>query len=262
MSVPVEKTTRAIDEWVNSSDDINGKYPNDDWSSLQMICSLQEGGADAVQSLILRGADVNIKSNGHSIPSITPLHIAVRRERLDLVEILLRARADINVQDQYGFTPLHYAIATRNKEIISNLVSRGALASIPSKNGSTALDVARSLKYTDVEDILLSKISSEKDPSMPKFREWLCHIGAGEYANGFIAAGYDLPFVAKHGLIESDLDCVGIPMSKLGLRRKLCALHSLKKFYTVEEEEEGEEEEGSDEEGSDEEEEESEEDED
>ena len=59
---------------------------------------------------------------------------------------------------------------------------------------------------------------------------------------GFLRAGYDLPFIAKQGLTEPDLDCVGVPLSKLGLRRKLIALHALDKFYDKGQEEEGEEE--------------------
>ena len=76
---------------------------------------------------------------------------------------------------------------------------------------------------------------------MPKFKEWLNYLGVGEYTSKFIDAGYDLPFIARHGLAESDLDCIGIPMSKLGLRRKLVHLHDLVKFYKEEAEEEQEE---------------------
>ena len=69
---------------------------------------------------------------------------------------------------------------------------------------------------------------------MPLFKNWLISLGAGEYASGFIEAGYDLPFVAKHGLSDKDLDCVGIPNSKMGLRRKISELHQLERFYAVE----------------------------
>lgn len=92
------------------------------------------------------------------------------------------------------------------------------------------------------------------DPTVPKFKEWLNHIGGGEYLRGFLDAGYDLPFVAKNGLNDDDLDCVDVPKSKMGLRKKLIALHALDKFYTKEadsDEDEGSEEEGSDAESSD-----------
>ena len=55
--------------------------------------------------------------------------------------------------------------------------------------------------------------------------------------------------VSKEGLKEEDLDCVGIPMTKLGLRRKLLALHTLNQFLEGgDEERESDEEEESEEE--------------
>ena len=52
-----------------------------------------------------------------------------------------------------------------------------------------------------------------------------------------------------------DLDCVGIPLDKMGLRRKLKLLYKLDKFHTTEEEEEDKEEEEEEEEDEEEEEE-------
>ena len=89
---------------------------------------------------------------------------------------------------------------------------------------------------------------------MPKFRDWLNYLGGGEYLSQFLVAGYDLPFIAKQGLTEADLDCVGIPTSKMGLRRKVMSLHGLAKYYQGDEddeEEEEEEEEGDEDEGDD-----------
>jgi len=127
------------------------------------------------------------------------------------------------------------------------LIANGASVVVPSKNGSTPIDIATALGFEDIVDIIASKSKSENDPSLPKFRQWLCQLGAGEYVHRFIDAGYDLPFLAKHGLTDQDLDCVGIPMSKLGLRRKIIALHQLGDFYDAEaadEDEEGEDEGG------------------
>lgn len=98
----------------------------------------------------------------------------------------------------------------------------------------------------------------KSDPTVPIFKEWMIYLGAGEYATKFIEAGYDLPFIAKHGLADKDLDCIGIPNNKMGLRRKIIQLHELNKFYEPEtvdndedEEDEDEEEENEDEEDDD-----------
>ena len=78
------------------------------------------------------------------------------------------------------------------------------------------------------------------DPTIPKFKEWLNHIGGGEYAAKFLEAGYDLAFIAQYGVSDRDLDCVGVPASKMGLRRKIAQLHELSLFYSAEDEEEEE----------------------
>ena len=69
-------------------------------------------------------------------------------------------------------------------------------------------------------------------------------------------AGYDLAFIAAHGLTDQDLDCVGIPLTKLGLRRKLLARFNISSFTHDEEDEDESESEGDREEDDDEEEEE------
>ena len=65
--------------------------------------------------------------------------------------------------------------------------------------------------------------------------------------NRFLDAGYDLPFIAKQGLNDDDLDCIGIPMSKLGLRKKIKLLHRIAEFYAKEDEKQQESDEGEDE---------------
>lgn len=135
------------------------------------------------------------------------------------------------------------------------MLSQGASASIESKNGSTAKDLAEKLNLGDIIDALTSKINLEKYPTHPKFKDWLNHLGGGEFITRFIDAGYDLAFIVQHGIKDEDLDCVGVPKSKMGLRRKIMSLHELDKFYVREDEEDAEEEEDEEEEGDEEEEE-------
>lgn len=72
------------------------------------------------------------------------------------------------------------------------------------------------------------------DPAFDQFRNWLESLGAGMFVNSFASAGYDLAFIRRHGLTEADLDCVTIPATKLGLRKKLIALHNLENFIPEE----------------------------
>ena len=244
---------KDILSWSERGLTVDSLYPYDDWSPLQFSASV--GDLAATKVLLSEGADVNYQSATKAIPQITALHIAVRAGQLDVVKLLI-VHGDVNRQDQWGFSPLHYATIARNKSIVSLLLNNGASAVLASKQGSTPLDIAKELKFDDIADLLLSKTNVESEPTLPKFRDWLLNLGAGEYFPKFLEAGYDLPFIAKAGLSHEDLDAIGIPaIEKRGLRRKLIELWELNKFYTgeEEEEEEGEEE---DEEGEDEDEEE------
>lgn len=70
------------------------------------------------------------------------------------------------------------------------------------------------------------------DPLHPKFKQWLESIGAGGTFEAFVNAGYDIGFIAEHGLTDEDLNCVGIDPKKLGIRRKLRALHNIRDFLS------------------------------
>ena len=48
----------------------------------------------------------------------TPLHIAVLKENLDIIKVLLEEGADINQVDEKNLTPLDYARDEKNNEII------------------------------------------------------------------------------------------------------------------------------------------------
>jgi hypothetical protein len=86
------------------------------------------------------------------------------------------------------------------------------------------------------------------DPEFQNFKNWLTKLNAVEYLNAFISAGYDINFIGSNGLNDADLDCVGIPRSKLGLRKKLIALHELSDFTSIKNDDEDEENEDEEEE--------------
>lgn len=56
----------------------------------------------------------------------TPLNIACRAGRTDVVEMLLEAGADPNLMNKFGRTPLHHAVEARSLSCVQALVSHGA----------------------------------------------------------------------------------------------------------------------------------------
>ena len=169
---------KEILAWSERGLTIDSLYPHDDWNPLQFSVSV--GNTDAVRILLSEGAEVNYQSASKAIPQVSALHIAVRAGHVDIVKLLI-VHGDVNRPDQWGFSPLHYATIARNKEIVNILLGNGASATLESKLGTTPLDVAKELKFDDIADLLQSKTNVESDPTLPKFREWLLHLGAGEY---------------------------------------------------------------------------------
>jgi ankyrin repeat protein len=186
----MECVYKSVSQWLgkNASDSC---FVNEDWNALQLIASLSDE-IEILNSIIDSGANLNHQSDGIAVPCITPLHIAISNENINITKHLIKSNCDVNILDQHGFTPLHYAVLKRNKDLVILLIDNGANVNKLSNNNCTSLHLATVLKYSEIEDILASKIKSEIDPSLPKFKEWLSHLGAGEYLMNFISAGYDL----------------------------------------------------------------------
>ena len=90
-----------------------------------------------IKLLLEHQANPNLKDSDQSR---TPLHIAVLSERLEAVELLIKANANVNIQDYAEDTPLHFL--TKKKKVGSDAV---IIAQILLENGAdpNALNVAR-----------------------------------------------------------------------------------------------------------------------
>ena len=81
-----------------------------------------------------KGADVNLQNKY----GWTLLHIAIRRDRRDMVEYLLEKGADIDMLDGVGWTPLMEAIMDDMTDLVGFLVEKGADKTIANQRGATA----------------------------------------------------------------------------------------------------------------------------
>lgn len=94
--------------------------------------------------LIKLGANVNAVSNTQY--KETAIFIAVNRGWVNLVSALLKAGANVNVQNSNGFTPLMVASDAeqgKNLELINMLILAGADPQLKDNSGKTALDWAK-----------------------------------------------------------------------------------------------------------------------
>lgn len=91
-----------------------------------------------MELLLKRGADPNLTAGKNASP---PLFLAAERGREDIVRLLLKYKADPNLQF-YGRVPLHAAVRGKNAAVVRALLEHGANPNIPFPNGTPALSKA------------------------------------------------------------------------------------------------------------------------
>jgi len=89
---------------------------------------------EALKKEIENGMDVNIQNKY----GWTPLHVAIRRDRRDMVAYLLEQGADIDRVDGVGWTPLMEAVMDDMPELCAFLLEKGADVSIKNERGGSA----------------------------------------------------------------------------------------------------------------------------
>lgn len=89
-----------------------------------------------VETLIVKGADVNTHKGDPWRDGSTPLHRATLQGSKDIVELLISQGADVNAKNDNGATPLYFA---HNKNLSELLVAKGAKVNTKDNLGRTPL---------------------------------------------------------------------------------------------------------------------------
>lgn len=93
-----------------------------------------QGVPSTISLLALRGANLNAQTSSGR----TALHIALKSEKLEMVDALVEAGADVNIVDNFGRTPLHEAARRGFREQAKRLIKRGASLTCRDHHGKTA----------------------------------------------------------------------------------------------------------------------------
>ena len=75
---------------------------------------------EGIKQLLDMGAKLDIP------PNISPLHYAVTLNKLNIVELLLKHNADINMLGEHNLSPLNIAVYNKNPKITKYLLEHGA----------------------------------------------------------------------------------------------------------------------------------------
>lgn len=150
---------------------------------------------DIVSMLIKAGADVNIKnSDGY-----TALINAAWTGNPNIAKILIGAGADINHKNKYGTTALVSAIEYGKLDVVKLLIGAGADIDAVDNFGHTALYYALKIdKYTHRRpDIVQVLIESGADVNIKDRNGWTAlmsaaHVGHSEVVETLLNAGTDI----------------------------------------------------------------------
>jgi hypothetical protein len=169
----------------------------------------QVGRLAAVQCLVTElGADVN---KAHKHDGSTPVMMAAEYDRLDVLEFLLKANADVNRADTEGFSPLFWAAKLGSLSVVRCLLKYGANINQADNAGITPLMVASFGKHAEVVTWL---IKAGADPQ----------IATAEFADGSRGTAADISrrfgaSAEQTAYLEAKTHCSNTDCSGAGLKR-------------------------------------------
>ncbi|VDM10783.1 unnamed protein product [Wuchereria bancrofti] len=113
---------------------------------IEWFAALDEGSVEKLKDLLVGNLGLLEERNENQL---TALHWASDRGKLELVEFLVDAGADVNIQDYGGQTPLHYgyyfnskkAVSCSHRSVTDFLLKNGADPAVADFEGNCPLDI-------------------------------------------------------------------------------------------------------------------------
>ena len=134
-----------------------------------LLEKIKANGLKGVKEALERGADPNAISKDTRTLFVSAIR---SNTRIELIEMLISAGADIDSKDKDGNTPLIHATAKKRLDAVEILLDKGANPYSKNKKGKTALDYAQDLKLEKTKQILIDRMR-QKPESMPEEKEKL-----------------------------------------------------------------------------------------
>jgi ankyrin repeat protein len=123
----------------------------DEQGMTPLLLAIKQGRPDVVELLLNHGADIHHAAHD----GVTPLFLAIRERRSDLVALLLDKGADVNTRGAIsGVTPLHVGAYTGDTEILRLLLRHGANKQARMTSGELPVDLVRPFGRTELIELL------------------------------------------------------------------------------------------------------------
>ncbi len=113
-----------------------------------MHLAAKAGNVEVVTALLDAGANINAQARG-SGGTGTPLLVAIRGEKPEVVKLLLARNADVTLADEYGDTVLASLITFGTREQVDAVLAKGVDVNAADQRGGVPL--SRAVARDDVE---------------------------------------------------------------------------------------------------------------
>ncbi|PRD22307.1 UNVERIFIED_CONTAM: Ank3 [Trichonephila clavipes] len=150
-----------IDYKPTEGNDLNFK---DNFGCTALHLSSKNEHLDVIKLLIRNGAVINIWNNIHD----SPLFLAIENGNFEIIEFLIAEGADINLTNFFGFKALHFSILHRKKEVVAYLIQKGANINDPCYR-QTPLQLAVQNNDFEMAQVLINngaEIDAESDSGL------------------------------------------------------------------------------------------------
>uniref|UniRef100_A0A1I8GXM6 ANK_REP_REGION domain-containing protein n=1 Tax=Macrostomum lignano TaxID=282301 RepID=A0A1I8GXM6_9PLAT len=141
-----------------SDSDVSNKYANGN-TLLHLAC---EGGLKKLIESLLDRDPTLLEAKNSKLE--TPVHVASRCSKLELVDLLLQRGADINSADEMGETPLFMAISAGNFTICKSILDKKPDLSLLNSEGVSAMAKA----YHKGKTSIIRLLQAEEAPLFPE----------------------------------------------------------------------------------------------
>lgn len=140
---------------------VNVNAKRDDNGSTALICAAYSGNSKIVELLIEADPNLDLQNNCGD----TALMAAFFKGDLKIVKILLRVGVNVNVPDVTNTTALMTAVAGGHKKIVKKLLCLGADINLQNQFGNTALMIANIVGCVEIAELLDESCKRGKDGS-------------------------------------------------------------------------------------------------
>ncbi|XP_010080392.1 PREDICTED: ankyrin-2-like, partial [Pterocles gutturalis] len=131
----------------------------------------------------------------------TPLHIAAKKNQMQIATTLLNYGAETNILTKQGVTPLHLASQEGHTDMVTLLLEKGSNIHVATKTGLTSLHLAAQEDKVNVAEILTKHGANQDAQTKLGYTPLIvaCHYGNIKMVNFLLKQGANVNAKTKNG---------------------------------------------------------------